>query len=142
MTHDVFISYPSEDKPLADAICAKLESNAIRCWIAPRDILPGQNYAEVLLKAIDSSKIFILVFSKNANSSPHIMSEVQRAFNHNRIIIPFRIENIDPSIALEYYIGQAHWLDAITPPIEAQIDKLLTWTLNKRNLQAYYPKKM
>ena len=125
MTHDVFISYPSQNKPLADAICAKLESNNIRTWIAPRDILPGQNYAEALLHAIDSCKIFVLVFSDNTNKSPHIMSEVQRAFNNNRIIIPFRVENIEPSTALEYYIGNAHWLDAITPPAGSQIDKLV-----------------
>jgi hypothetical protein len=124
MGHDVFISYPSENKSVADAICAKLEINRIRCFIAPRDILPGQMYAEALLNAIDSAKIFILVFSKNTNSSPHIMSEVQRAFNCQLIIIPFRIENIQPSKSLEYYISSSHWLDALTPPIEKQIEKL------------------
>lgn len=124
MTHDVFISYPSQNKPLADAICAKLEAEQIRCWIAPRDILPGQNYAEALLKAIDSCRVFILVFSDSTNKSPHIMSEVQRAFNNNRVIIPFRIEDISPSTALEYYIGNAHWLDALTPPADHQIDTL------------------
>ncbi len=38
---DVFISYSSDDKLIADAICAELESRRIRCWIAPRDALPG-----------------------------------------------------------------------------------------------------
>lgn len=52
------------------------------------------------------------------------MSEVQRAFNNNCIIIPFRIEDILPSTALQYYIGTAHWLDAITPPLEEKIEKL------------------
>ena len=32
MTHDVFISYASEDKITADATCATLEANQIRCW--------------------------------------------------------------------------------------------------------------
>ena len=53
------------------------------------------------------------------------MSEVQRAFKNNRIIIPFRIENIEPSKALEYFIGNAHWLDAITPPLEQKINELV-----------------
>jgi hypothetical protein len=124
MAHDVFISYPHENKLIADAICSKLESNGVRCWVAPRDILPGQNYAEALLNAIDRATIFVLVFSQSTNNSPHIMSEVTRAFNANKIIIPFRIENIEPSTALEYYIGNAHWLDALTPPLEKQIDQL------------------
>jgi hypothetical protein len=124
MSHDVFISYPSENKPIADAICNTLEKKRIRCWMAPRDILPGQNYAKALYDAIDQSRVFILVFSENTNNSPHIMSEVQRAFNNNCIIIPFRTENILPSTALQYYIGTAHWLDAITPPLEEKIEKL------------------
>jgi putative hemolysin len=125
MTHDVFISYPSENKSVADAICAKLELKQIRCWIAPRDILPGQSYSQALLEAIDASKIFILVFSAETNTSPHIMSEVRNAFNHNIVIIPFRIDNIQPSRALEYYIGGPHWLDALTPPLEKHIDSLV-----------------
>ena len=48
MAHDVFISYSSKDKPVADAACATLESSGVRCWIAPRDVAPGVAYAESL----------------------------------------------------------------------------------------------
>ena len=50
MAHDVFISYAQEDKPVADAVCALLESKRVRCWIAPRDVLAGQEYAEAIAK--------------------------------------------------------------------------------------------
>ena len=46
MAHQVFISYAYKDKPVADAVCAVLESEAIRCWIAPRDVLPGADYTQ------------------------------------------------------------------------------------------------
>jgi hypothetical protein len=39
MAHDVFISYPHQEKATADAVCARLENEDIRCWIAPRDKL-------------------------------------------------------------------------------------------------------
>lgn len=133
MAHDIFISYPSLNKATADAICAKLEENKIRCWIAPRDVLPGKKYAEALLNAIDECQVFILVFSENTNHSPHIISEVQRAFVKNKIIIPFRIENIEPSTELQYFIGTAHWLDALTPSTEKQITKLVD--VVQRNLE-------
>lgn len=42
MDFDIFISYSSQDKPTADAACAVLEAAGIRCWIAPRDIMPGR----------------------------------------------------------------------------------------------------
>lgn len=126
MAHEIFISYPSKNKDIADAICAFLEIRKFRCWIAPRDILPGQNFAEALYDAIDTSSIFVLVFSEITNNSPHIMSEIQRAFNKNIVIIPFRVEAVEPSKALQYYIGTAHWLDALTPPLEEQLLKLCT----------------
>jgi hypothetical protein len=38
MVHDVFISHAHKDKEIADALCEKLESAGVRCWIAGRDI--------------------------------------------------------------------------------------------------------
>ena len=38
---DVFITYSHQNKLEAEVICGKLETMGIRCWIAPRDILPG-----------------------------------------------------------------------------------------------------
>ena len=124
MTHDVFISYAHEDKAIADAICAKLEENKIRCWIAPRDITPGDKYAQALVNAIEASKLVVVVFSHNADKSPHVMTEIERAFNLEKIIIPFRIEDVLPSDEFQYFIGRRHWLDALTPPLEDHITQL------------------
>ena len=52
MAHDVLISYSSHDKLQADAICNRLESRGIRCWIAPRDVGLGE-YAENIVEAIE-----------------------------------------------------------------------------------------
>ena len=51
MAHDVFISYSTEDKPAADAVCAILEKNGVRSWIAPRDIMPGADWGESIVNA-------------------------------------------------------------------------------------------
>ena len=122
--HDIFISYSSEDKPIADAICNHLESQKIRCWVAPRDILPGMNYQESIIDAIDSSSIMVLVFSSHSNKSPHVLTEVNEAMSNGVIIIPFRIEDILPSKAMKYLISIPHWLDAMTPPLEQHIQEL------------------
>lgn len=121
MTHDIIISYATTDKPIADAICAKLEERGIRCWIAPRDILASENYGEAIIDAIDCAKLMVLVFSSKANASPHVMREAERAVHDGIPIIPFRIEDVEPSHSLQYYIGPQHWLDALTPPLEAHI---------------------
>src|ERR1051326_8925254 len=41
MAHEVFISHSSQDKTAADRVCSFLEAKGMRCWIAPRDIVPG-----------------------------------------------------------------------------------------------------
>jgi hypothetical protein len=123
--HDVFISYAHQNKTIADAICGTLETNRIRCWIAPRDILPGMNYQESIIDAIDESRIMVLVYSSFTNNSPHITRELTRAVSKNVIIIPFRVEDVPLSKSMEYLIGIPHWLDAMTPPLEQHIEKLV-----------------
>lgn len=124
MAHDVFISHSSTDKPIADAVCATLESRGIRCWIAPRDILPGTGWGEAIIDGINESKLMVLVFSSNANKSPQITNEVERAVHKGLPIIPFRVEDIRPSKSLEFFISTPHWLDALTFPLEQHLGRL------------------
>jgi len=119
--HDVFISYSSRDKPIADAVCASLEAMGTRCWIAPRDVLPGTNYPRAIVEAIETSRVMVLIFSSHSNDSPHVVRELTHAVSKGVIIVPFRIENIQPSKDMEYLIGIPHWLDAMTPPLESHI---------------------
>jgi len=122
--HDVFISYSSEDKPIADATCANLESKGIRCWIAPRDVLPGKNYLEEIIDAIDNTRIMVLIFSPYSNDSPYIIRELTEAVENDVVIIPFRIENVLPSKSMKFLINVPHWLDAMTPPLKQHLVKL------------------
>lgn len=129
MAHDIFISYSSKDKVIADAMCANLENSGIRCWIAPRDILPGRNWGESIIEAIHESKMLVLVLSSNSNKSSQIVRELERAVFTGIPIIPFRVEDILPSDSISYFIAGAHWLDALTPPLEEHINSL-TKTIN------------
>lgn len=122
--HDVFISYAQEDKVIADAVCARLESHHIRCWIAPRDVTYAKDFPEAIIEGIDGCRILVLIFSSHANKSPHVIRELTNAVNKGRIIAPFRIEDVIPSKSMEYLISVPHWLDAITPPLEKHIDDL------------------
>jgi hypothetical protein len=124
MAHDVFISYSSKDKAISEAIVAKLEQQHIHCWMAPRDILPGQNYAESIIRAINSCKVFVLFWTANSNTSGHVLNEINQAFNQDSTIIPFRIEAVEPTLSLIYYISRAQWLDAFTPPLEEHVQTL------------------
>lgn len=108
----IFISYSSKDKAVAMALCAHLEKARLKCWIAPRDIAPGKDYAASIIEAINHSAIMILVFSQHSNASDHVRNEVERAFHKRIEIIPFRISDTMPSAAMEYFLSLKHWLDA------------------------------
>ena len=125
MAHDVFISYSNKDKPTADAVCAALEANGIRCWIAPRDILPGSDWGEAIIDAIHGCRAMLLIFSSNSNASAQIKREVERSVNAGIPVVPFRIEDVMPSKTLEYFISTQHWLDALTPPMEQHLHYLV-----------------
>jgi hypothetical protein len=124
MAHDVFISHSAKDKTIADAVCATFESRGIRCWIAQRDIPYGADWGETIIDAISGSRVMIVIISRNANESAQVKREVERAVNRGVIIIPFRVENIPLSKALEYHISTTHWMDALTPPLEQHIHRL------------------
>jgi Skp family chaperone for outer membrane proteins len=126
MPHDVFISHSSQDKPVADAVCAALENASIRCWIAPRDVQPGRSFAGEITRAIQRSKVMVLIFSAYSNTSEQVLREVQLAANSHLHIVQFRIADVLPNDDLEYYLSTPHWLDALTPPLERHLDRLGT----------------
>jgi hypothetical protein len=124
MACDVFISHSVKDERVADAVVAKLEAESVTCWVAPRDVVPGADWGESIINAIESSRIMILIFSKSANESPQIEREVERAVNKGIYIIPFRVDNIEPTRSLEYFISTSQWMDAFSPPLERHLDNL------------------
>jgi formylglycine-generating enzyme required for sulfatase activity len=122
--YDIFISYSSKDKTTADATGAALEYKGFRCWVAPRDIVPGKGWGESIIEGIEQSRLMVLVFSTNSNASQQVIREVERAVAKRIPIIPFRVENLAPSKAMEYFISSQHWLDAYTPPLAKHLEHL------------------
>ena len=59
MPHDIAVVLLGNNKinyAIADNLCFKLESNGIKVWYAPRDVVGA--YAESIVKAIDSATYF------------------------------------------------------------------------------------
>ncbi len=124
MTHDVFISHSHKDKKIADAICHHYEQEKIKCWIAPRDITPGVNWAEAISDAIPQCKIMLLIFSSHANMSHQVLREVELAVKNRLIIVPVKIEDINPTKGMEYYLSTVHWIDVVNKKTEKYIESL------------------
>lgn len=123
--HEVFVSYSHRDKPVADAVVSRLEQAGIRCWIAPRDVLPGRVWGKAIVDAIETTRLMVVVLSSEANESRQVIREVERAVAHDVVVIPFRIELFQPTGAMSYYLSSEHWLDAMTAPLDAHIARLV-----------------
>jgi hypothetical protein len=128
MANNVFISYASENNTVARAIYEMLENNGISCWIAHAAIKYG-NYADEIDEAIKNSEIFVLIFSHHTNQSEDVRREVHLASKRSKYIIPFRIEDAQPVAALEYYLSNLQWVDAMPRSLEDGLAHLLTIVL-------------
>jgi len=120
----VFVSYSQPDRAPALGIVAHLEAHGIDCWVAPRDVEPGSDWAAQIVEAIAAARVMVLVFSASANASPHVRREVERAVHRRVAVLPFRVEDVLPSSSLEYFLSSQHWLDAFPPPLEPHYARL------------------
>ena len=121
---DVFVSYASQDKAVADEVVATLEQQGLRCWIAPRDVIPGALYADGIVRAINGCRILALVLSEHAVASPHVGKEIERASSKRRPIIALRIDAAPLSPAFEYFLSESQWLDAGPGEVAAAATRL------------------
>lgn len=123
--YDLFISYASENKDIADYIVEKIEKRGYRCFIAPRDIRTGTEYAGEIIRGISNSTAVLLVFSSKSDRSHYVLREINSAVSRNRPIIPLRTEDFLPSEAMEFYLGPTHWLDAFPEILDVHLDKIV-----------------
>jgi formylmethanofuran:tetrahydromethanopterin formyltransferase len=79
MAKVAFVSHASEDAAIAASTMGYPERNGVSCWIAPRDVTPGGDYAAEILLGIETSATFVLVLSEHANESIFVKCEVERA---------------------------------------------------------------
>jgi TolB-like protein/Tfp pilus assembly protein PilF len=107
----LFISYASHDADLAQRVCSAMEAAGFPCWMAPRDVKPGAQYADAIVRAINESQAVVLVLSASAVASSHVRREVERAASKQKQIIAFRLDAEPLNPALEYFLGESQWID-------------------------------
>jgi hypothetical protein len=123
----VFVSYSQPDRDTALGLVAHLEAHEVPCWVAPRDVPPGTDWAEQIVEAIARACLMVLVSSASANGSPQVRREVERAVHHRVRLLPFRVEDVLPARSLEYFLSSQHWLDAFPPPMEPHYARLTAY---------------
>ncbi|MGN0378697.1 MAG: DUF6273 domain-containing protein [Butyrivibrio sp.] len=107
----IFISHSSNDASKAADICELLEKNGNKCFIAPRDIRSGYEYAEEIINGVDNADVMLLLLSKASNESPHVLREVERAVSKGLPVIVYKMEDVELTKSMEYFLMTHQWLN-------------------------------
>lgn len=108
----IFISHSSSDAKIAQEICAQIEQNKSTCFIAPRDIRSGREYAGEIINGINNADAMVLIMSENANKSPHVLREVERAVSRSIPILVYKLEDVNLTKSMEYFLMAHQWIIA------------------------------
>src|SRR5262249_15886246 len=111
MSAEIFISYSTRDRDVAQTLYEALEYRGFGCWIASRDIGPGENFQVSIVRAIRAAKVMILVFSANSKNSEEIKKQLSMAGQSRLIVIRVRVEDVSPDEAFAYELAIRQWID-------------------------------
>lgn len=109
---DVFISYSSKDISSAEYLLKTLESMYLTCWMAPRDIPPGKNYADVIPSAIERSKVVVILVSEHSQNSEQVQNELSLATSKERIMLPLLLDDAPIGNIFNYHLSRKVWTEA------------------------------
>lgn len=113
----IFISHSVQDKDLAEILCAAIEKEGYSCWIAPRDIPYGNDWAGDISAAIKASELFIFIMSKHSVESRQCPKEIAIADRVGKKMICVALDNAKMTDAIEYHFvsGQLCYGDRNAP---------------------------
>lgn len=106
----IFICHSSENKDLALQLCDYLEEHGFLCWIAPRDISGGRSYAAAILEGLNEAAAVVVLLSRSAQSSPHVLREIERAVHRRIAVVPLLIEDVALKGDFEYFLSTCQWI--------------------------------
>ena len=112
--YDVFISYSRKDyvdenknilpNNAISAVKDAFDKNGITYWFDEEGIYSGQAFVDIITEAIALSKAFVFISSKNSNHSKWTKSEILEAFDSDKTIIPFKIDDTEYDKSLKFFL--------------------------------------
>lgn len=125
MSGRVFVSHSTRDADKALQVTAVLESAGIACWIAPRDIPLGGKWDEAILHGIAQCASLVFLLSHHSNESDEVKRELLAASERMRRIVPIRIEDVEASDKVGFFVKDVQWLDAFGPSLQEDLRRLV-----------------
>ena len=135
---DVFVSHSSKDKEIADRVVKYFEDKGLSCWMAPRDIVPGSDWAAAINTAITASKVFVIIYTANSAESSQVSREISLAENKPGVhVVPYKTDDTPLKGSFEYYLTGSHFIAANYAKKDYKLEELydIVAGLTGKNIQ-------
>lgn len=98
----VFISHSTKDFHLVETLFKYLEDYGIEVYLAERDYQPGTQLSQKIMRNIDLSDYFLVVYTINGDESVYVQQEIGYWLGKrgNNGLIPFVESGINPKAFL------------------------------------------
>jgi Tol biopolymer transport system component len=111
MAGEIFISYRRADRAWAQLLHSQLRAEGVEAWYDAH-VGAGEDWRVATAKALQASRIFVLLFSESAAESSDIAKELAAAVLEKKVIVPVRLQNIAPTGAFLYELASRNWINA------------------------------
>lgn len=99
-----FVSFATPNERLARRVVEFLESHGVKCFFAPRDISVGSRWQGSLADAIANCSLLVLLLSRHAHDSEHVLREVDLAVERRLRVFPLQLDDSSKATALDYLL--------------------------------------
>jgi predicted NBD/HSP70 family sugar kinase len=88
----------------------------------------GQRYADAILHAIDACDVFLVVYSANADRSPHVPNEIEKAASADKAMLLVRTDATDPhnNSRISLFLASYQWFEASSGPLASHMPRMAT----------------
>ena len=119
----IFISYSRLDKNIVFPFVKRIEQELkTTCWIDSEGIESGSQFEEVIVNAIEESKVVLFMLSDNSINSKWTKREVLYAEDEGKRIVPIIVDDKGLRKWFKFHFGNVDYIDIKD---EGQCDKLL-----------------
>ncbi len=112
----VFLSHAHTDAPLAARVCKALTESGLEVWDSDRDLLPGDNWAGEVARALEESEAMVVLLTPAAASSPYVKREIEYALggkNYSNRLIPVVVGDLKgfPASEVPWIVRRMPWFE-------------------------------
>lgn len=92
----LFLCHSEKGKKLAGKLKKKLEKFGFKVFLAHEDIHGAKEFENVILENIKKCDVFCILLTADVRSSEWCDQEIGAAVSHKKIILPLKVNSIDP----------------------------------------------